>query len=84
MSRKVTCNFRLYFEIGRASVKPSTEYSMENTVVYTQEYPIVYVWNRSYIKAQCSLFTWLRVHKDFQDQGKVQIKNSFTMNFFKT
>jgi len=39
LSHEVTCNFRLYLKIGRASVD-STDYSRETTVVYTHEYPI--------------------------------------------
>ena len=37
LSREVTCNFRLYLKIGRASVD-STAYSRDTTVVYAQEH----------------------------------------------
>jgi len=62
LSREVTCNFRLYFKLGRTSVNPSwtnwiftSNYRCPHTGV---PYNTAYGWNRPNFKAQCSLFTY--------------------------
>ena len=70
MSLVVTCNFRLYLEIGQTSVKPSWK-----NWIFTSSYCCLhtcvpsntdYVWNRPNVKAQCSLLLLFSYSKGSQ------------------